>query len=94
MSQGGRQIARAAIVVMALFALSRLLGVVRQMAIAAQFGTGRRGGAAYFAPASGDVGRVFFVVWQPRQPPNRVAAMAVTATRALECALAESINRC
>jgi putative peptidoglycan lipid II flippase len=40
MSQGGRQIARAAIVVMALFALSRLLGVVRQMAIAAQFGTG------------------------------------------------------
>jgi putative peptidoglycan lipid II flippase len=39
MSKGGRQIAKAAVMVMALFALSRLLGVVRQMAIAAQFGT-------------------------------------------------------
>jgi putative peptidoglycan lipid II flippase len=39
-SRGGRQIAKAAALVMALFALSRLLGVVRQMAIAAQFGTG------------------------------------------------------
>jgi putative peptidoglycan lipid II flippase len=39
MSRGGRQIARAALIVMALFGLSRVLGVVRQMAIAAQFGT-------------------------------------------------------
>jgi len=39
MGTGGRQIAKAAVIVMALFALSRLLGVVRQMAIAAQFGT-------------------------------------------------------
>jgi putative peptidoglycan lipid II flippase len=39
MSRGGRQIARAALVVMALFGLSRVLGVIRQMAIAAQFGT-------------------------------------------------------
>ncbi|MFL7811529.1 MAG: lipid II flippase MurJ, partial [Anaerolineae bacterium] len=39
MGTGGRQIVKAAVIVMALFALSRLLGVVRQMAIAAQFGT-------------------------------------------------------
>ena len=39
MGTGGRQIAKAAVIVMALFALSRLLGVARQMAIAAQFGT-------------------------------------------------------
>jgi putative peptidoglycan lipid II flippase len=38
-SKGGRQIAKAAVMVMALFALSRLLGVIRQMVIAAQFGT-------------------------------------------------------
>lgn len=39
MSRGGRQIARAALIVMALFGLSRVLGVIRQMAVAAQFGT-------------------------------------------------------
>jgi putative peptidoglycan lipid II flippase len=39
MTRGGRQIARAALIVMALFGLSRVLGVIRQMAIAAQFGT-------------------------------------------------------
>lgn len=41
MSRGGRQIARAAGVVMALFVLSRLLGLVRQMVISALFGTSR-----------------------------------------------------
>ena len=40
MNKGGRQIAKAAIVVMALFALSRLLGIVRQAIVAALFGTG------------------------------------------------------
>ena len=40
MSKGGRQIAKAAVVVMALFALSRLLGIVRQAIVAALFGTG------------------------------------------------------
>jgi putative peptidoglycan lipid II flippase len=39
MNKGGRQIAKAALIVMALFGLSRLLGVVRQVVIAAQFGT-------------------------------------------------------
>jgi putative peptidoglycan lipid II flippase len=39
MSKGGQKIARAAITVMAFFTLSRVLGVIRQMAIAAQFGT-------------------------------------------------------
>ena len=40
MSKDGRQIAKAAIIVMALFALSRLLGIVRQAIVAALFGTG------------------------------------------------------
>jgi putative peptidoglycan lipid II flippase len=40
MSRGGQQIAKAAVVVMALFALSRLLGIVRQAVVAALFGTG------------------------------------------------------
>jgi putative peptidoglycan lipid II flippase len=40
MSKGGRQIAKAAVLVMALFALSRLLGIVRQAIVAALFGTG------------------------------------------------------
>jgi putative peptidoglycan lipid II flippase len=40
MSKGGRQIAKAAVMVMALFALSRLLGIVRQAIVAALFGTG------------------------------------------------------
>ena len=35
-----RQIARAASIVMVFFAVSRILGLVRQMAIAGQFGTG------------------------------------------------------
>jgi putative peptidoglycan lipid II flippase len=39
MKKGGRQIAKAALVVMSLFVLSRVLGLVRQMVIAAQFGT-------------------------------------------------------
>jgi putative peptidoglycan lipid II flippase len=39
MSKGGQQIAKAAVMVMALFALSRLLGVARQTVIAARFGT-------------------------------------------------------
>jgi len=39
-SKGGRQIAKAAVMVMALFALSRLLGIVRQAIVAALFGTG------------------------------------------------------
>ncbi|MBN1810781.1 MAG: murein biosynthesis integral membrane protein MurJ, partial [Anaerolineae bacterium] len=40
MSKGGRQIAKAAVMVMTLFALSRLLGIVRQAIVAALFGTG------------------------------------------------------
>ena len=39
MSRSGRQIAKAATLVMALFALSRVLGLVRQMVIGALFGT-------------------------------------------------------
>lgn len=38
---GGRQVARAATLVMALFIVSRVLGLVRQMAVGALFGTGR-----------------------------------------------------
>jgi len=38
MSRGGRQIARAAVLVMALFVVSRVLGLVRQMVIGALFG--------------------------------------------------------
>jgi putative peptidoglycan lipid II flippase len=39
MSKGGRQIAKAATLVMALFVVSRVLGLVRQMVIGALFGT-------------------------------------------------------
>lgn len=39
MTTGGRQIAKAATLVMALFTVSRVLGLVRQMAIGALFGT-------------------------------------------------------
>ena len=39
MNKGGRQIAQAAILVMVLFTISRVLGLVRQMAIGALFGT-------------------------------------------------------
>ena len=39
MSKGGRQIAKAAILVMAFFVVSRVLGLVRQMVIGALFGT-------------------------------------------------------
>ena len=39
MNQGGRQIAKAATLVMALFVVSRVLGLVRQMVIGALFGT-------------------------------------------------------
>jgi putative peptidoglycan lipid II flippase len=39
MSQSGRQIAKAATLVMALFVLSRVLGLARQMVIGAMFGT-------------------------------------------------------
>jgi len=39
MSKSGRQIARAATLVMALFVLSRVLGLVRQMIVGAMFGT-------------------------------------------------------
>ncbi|MCX7680348.1 MAG: murein biosynthesis integral membrane protein MurJ [Anaerolineae bacterium] len=38
---GVRQVARAATLVMALFIVSRILGLVRQMAVGAMFGTGR-----------------------------------------------------
>ena len=38
-NRGGRQIAKAATLVMALFVLSRVLGLVRQMIIGALFGT-------------------------------------------------------
>lgn len=40
MSASGRQIARAAVVVMVLFVVSRVLGLARQMVIGALFGTG------------------------------------------------------
>jgi len=40
MSEEGRQIAKAATLVMALFVVSRLLGMVRQASISAMFGTG------------------------------------------------------
>ena len=39
-NKGGRQIARAATLVMALFVVSRVLGLVRQMVVGAMFGTG------------------------------------------------------
>ncbi len=40
MNQGGRQIAKAAMLVMALFVVSRALGLAREMVIGAGFGTG------------------------------------------------------
>ena len=39
MSRGGQQIAKAATLVMALFVLSRVLGLVRQMVTGTMFGT-------------------------------------------------------
>ena len=40
MTKSGQQIARAAALVMALFVLSRILGLARQMVIGALWGTG------------------------------------------------------
>jgi len=59
MNRGGRQIAKAATLVMALFVVSRVLGLVREMVVGALFGTG----AAYDAyQAAARIPEMIFLV--------------------------------
>jgi len=59
MNRGGRQIAKAATLVMALFIVSRVLGLVREMVVGALFGTG----AAYDAyQAAARIPEMIFLV--------------------------------
>ena len=66
--EGGRQIARAAGLVMALFIVSRVLGLVRQMVFGALFGTGGDMDA-YLAAAR--VPETIFLVISGAPPPQQ-----------------------
>ncbi len=73
MSRGGRQIAKAAALVMALVIVSRVLGLVRQMVVSAMFGTGgdldaylaavRVSDAVFLVIAGGALGTAFIPVF-------------------------------
>lgn len=81
MDKSHRQVARAAVLVMAAFAVSRLLGLVRQIVFGRYFGTGaqmdayvaalRIPGAIFFIVAGGALGSAFIPLFTARLARNQ-----------------------